>query len=102
MKTENRGGARAGAGAKKTRTADRVAITMRLETEIADKFNRIRRANGLSQAGQLSEWVDNEGDEALSENRNLRAILDGIKKEVYGKDYENWEDSSIVTTIEHF
>jgi len=36
------------------------------------------------------------------EAKNLRCILDEIKKEIYGKDYENWEDSSVATTIGQF
>ena len=59
-KPKTHGGARKGAGTKKTRTADRVAITMRVEPEIAEKFKRICKDGNVSQAGQFSDMVQRE------------------------------------------
>lgn len=59
-RTENRGGAREGSG-RRTREelgkAPRVAITLRLEPEVAEKFQQVAKAKAKSQAALFSEMV---------------------------------------------
>jgi len=51
-----RGGKREGAG-RKPRTVKTVAITVRVDPPVADKFREVCEARGLSQAEQVTEWV---------------------------------------------
>ena len=50
------GGKREGAG-RKARSTKRVAITLKVEPEIAEKFERLRETAGRSQVAQFSEMV---------------------------------------------
>jgi hypothetical protein len=51
-----RGGKRDGAG-RKPRAIKTVAITVRVDPLVADKFKKVCQARGLSQAAQVAEWV---------------------------------------------
>ena len=51
------GGKRKGSGRKRL-TVPKVAITVRVEPEIAEKFNSAR--GGLSQSKQFTKYVENE------------------------------------------
>jgi hypothetical protein len=64
MFKQPRGGKREGAGRPPATTAKK-AVTIKMKPDHVDKFNRICKGNGNSQAGQLVEWIDSSerGDE---------------------------------------
>jgi hypothetical protein len=59
MKT--RGGKRKGAG-RKPRSEPKEAFTVRLESDIAEKFKRLCEENELSQSAQFAEMVKQTGE----------------------------------------
>lgn len=50
------GGKRDGAG-RKPRSVARVAVTVKIEPELAERFREVCKAKGRSQASQFSEWI---------------------------------------------